>query len=256
MSFSLHQHKDVSPLLQEDVDTLSQQAETIPDRHQKELTAKVIQHLGLMVKTLNHLRVQMLLQQVCVLLLVHLAGTIHKTRSKSSLLTNPEAQEQTKYKLLKLLISKLNRKTLCYLMASKNAPTDAEIKACISSVILPLFEATYGAHKDSTAADSPEDTHLVSSTADTVMECLPHATVLHSENISQKMLETETAAAEQATHARATAAAATAATAAALDQEDGPPNQQTVEQPIASRVATETGHFRSSQSATNLSWPI
>jgi len=79
MSFSLHQHKDISPLLQEDFDTLSQQAETILDKHQKELTTKVIQHLGLMVKNLNHLRVQMLLQQVCVLLLMHLAGTTHKT---------------------------------------------------------------------------------------------------------------------------------------------------------------------------------
>jgi len=98
-------------------------------------------------------------------------------------------------------------------MASKNAPADAEIKACTSSVILPPFEAICGAHKDSTAVDSPEDTHLVSSAADTVMECLPHATVLHSENISQKMLETETAAAEQAIHARATATAATAASA-------------------------------------------
>jgi len=88
MGFSLHQHQEISPLLQENFDTLSQQVETILDKHQQELTTKVIQHLGLMVKNLNHLRVQMLLQQVCVLLLMHLAGTIHKTRSKSSLLTN------------------------------------------------------------------------------------------------------------------------------------------------------------------------
>ena len=251
MGFSLHRHDDISPLLQEDFDNLSQQVETTLDKHQKELTTKVIQQLGLMVKNLNHLRVQMLLQQVCVLLLMHLAGTIHKTRSNSPLLTSPEAQEQTKYKLLKLLINKLDRKTLCYLMASKNAPTDTEIKAYTSSVILPLFEATYGAHKDSTTADSLEDNQLVSSTVDTVMEYLPHATVLHSENISQKILEAETAAAEQAIHARATTTAATAATAAALNQEDRPPNQQTVEQLIASRVATETSHFRNSQTATN-----
>jgi len=204
-----------------------------------------------MVKNLNHLRVQMLLQEASVLLLMHLAGTLHKTRSNSSLLSNPEAQEQTKYKLLKLLLSKLNRKTLCYLMASKIAPSDTEIKTYTSNVLLPLFDATYGAHKDSATADSPDDSLLVSSTVDTVLEYLPHTTVLHSENISQKILEAETATAEQAIHARATTTAATAATAAALDTEDRPPNQQTIEQLIASRVAAETSHFRSSQSATN-----
>jgi len=83
------------------------------------------------------------------------------------------------------------------------------------------------------------------------MEYLPHATVLHYESISQKILETETAAAEQAIHARATTTAATAATAAALDKEDRPPNQQTVEQLIAAKIAAETSHFRNSQSATN-----
>jgi len=251
MNFTLHKHKEISPLLQTDFDTLSQEAETILNRHQKELTTKVIQHLGLMVTNLNHLRVHIRLQEVSVLLLMHLAGTIHKTRSKSPLLSNPEAQEQTKYMLLKLLISNMNRKTLCYLIASKIAPSDTEIKTYTSNVILPLFEATYGAHKDSATADSPEDTLLVSNTVDTVMENLPHATVLHSENISQKILEAETAAAKQAIHARATTAATTAATAAALDTEDRPPNQQTVEQLIASRVAAETSHFRSSQSATN-----
>jgi len=136
-------------------------------------------------------------------------------------------------------------------MASKNAPSDTEIKTYTANVILPLFEAIYGAHKDSTTADSPEDIHLVSSTVDTVMEYLPHATVLHSESISQKILEAETAAAEQAIHARATTTAATAATAAALDQEDRPQNQKTVQQLIASRVAAETSHFRNSQDTTN-----
>jgi len=136
-------------------------------------------------------------------------------------------------------------------MNSKKAPSDTEIQAYNSKVILPLFEATYGAHRDSTTADSPEDNHLVSSTVDTVMEYLPHATVLHSKSISHKILETETAAAEQAIHARATTTAATAATAAALDQEDRPPNQHAVEQLIASRVAAETSHFRNSQTATN-----
>jgi len=183
MSFALHKYKEISPLLQTNFDTLSQEAETIVDRHQKELTRKVIQPLRLMVTNLNLLRVQMLLQQVSVLLLMHLAGTIHKARSKSPLLSNSEATEQTKYKLLNLLISKINRKTPCYLMASKK-PTDTEIKIYTSSVILPLFEATYGAHKDSATEDSPEDCHLVSSTVDTVMEYLPHATVLHSESIS------------------------------------------------------------------------
>jgi len=136
-------------------------------------------------------------------------------------------------------------------MASKNAPTDTEIKTCTASVILPLFEAIYGAHNDSATTDSPEDCQLVTSTADTVMECLPLATVLHSESISQKRLETETAAAEQAIHVRATTTAATAATAAALNVEDRPPNQQTVEQLITAKVAAETSHFRTSQNATN-----
>ena len=68
------------------------------------------------------------------------------------------------------------------------------------------------------------------------MEHLPLATVLHSESIPQKRLETETAAAEQAIHARATTTTANAATAAALDKEDRPQNQQTVAQLNAGEI--------------------
>jgi hypothetical protein len=237
MKFELHQHRDVSPLIQEDFSKLSEDVGPVLDRQQQELTVLVAKQLELMVKNLNYLRVQELLKHSSALLFMHLAGTICKTRSSSTLM---ETFEHTQYRLLKLLIRKLSDQLLRYLINEPKASATA-ITHYKNTVILRLFDLMYGAHKPTAGTLlSPEDSYLINEVVDTLLKYLPHATVLHSEKLAQQQLEAEVTAAELAAHSRALTTAATKATAEALATEDLPPDYRTIQELVKAEIRAET----------------
>jgi len=235
MDFTLHLHDAISPLLQRKFDALQEELAILLDQQQQKFTTLVHKHVGLMTQNLNHTRVLGLLHHSRVLLTMHLTGTILKTKSKSTLLSSKNT-DQTMHRLLKKLISKLDRKVIAYLM-NKPTATEEETETHALEVICPLFESLHGTHAP-TAEDTiePEDLALIHSTADTVLKYLPHATVLHSESIALKRLNTAVTAAEEAAHSRAATTNATRATSEALGEEDTPQNLQTLKELIAAET--------------------
>jgi len=235
MDFTLHLHDTISPLLQGKFDALQEELAILLDQQQQKFTTLVHKHVGLMTQNLNHTRVLGLLHHSRVLLTMHLTGTILKTQSKSTLLSSKNT-DQTMFRLLKQFISKLDHRVISYLM-NKPTATEEETETYALEVIYPLFESLHGAHAP-TAEDTiePENLALIHSTADTVLKYLPHATVLHSESITQKRLNTAVTAAEEAAHSRAATTNATRATSEALGEEDTPQNLQTLKELIAAET--------------------
>jgi len=167
MSLALHTHKDISPLLKTTFDTATQELETLLDKHQKEAPTAVLLHMGHMVTNLKHLRIQVLLDQTATLQLMHLAGYIHISRPTSTVLQGDEF-EQTKYRLLEMLVKKLDKKVLTYLMHAPQA-SQADITAFTDKELVPLFEAIYGSHKP-VKSIGLEDDKLVHKAVYTLLE--------------------------------------------------------------------------------------